>query len=92
MQAEKCVLVRRDNGEKSETSVQDSAALLSVVSELLNTIQTGLLTSARAARDDKIVQVLKWDDFVPAIERKCMVLTPFCDEKEWEEKVKVRII
>ena len=32
--------------------------------------------------------VWKWDDFVPALERNCLVMTPFCDTAEWEEKVK----
>jgi Prolyl-tRNA synthetase, C-terminal len=32
---------------------------------------------------------MKWEDFVPAVERGCMVMTPFCDEAEWEDKVKV---
>ena len=26
--------------------------------------------------------------FVPALDKKMMVLTPFCDEEEWEDKVK----
>lgn len=30
----------------------------------------------------------KWEDFVPQLEKQCMVLTPFCDLTEWEEKVK----
>ena len=27
-------------------------------------------------------QVMEWKDFVPAIEDKCLCLTPFCDEAE----------
>lgn len=35
-------------------------------------------------------QVTKWEDFVPALNKKCIVLTPFCNETEWEETVKKR--
>ncbi len=38
------------------------------------------------------LQVTKWEDFVPALEKQCMVLTPFCDQAEWEEKVKVSVL
>lgn len=33
------------------------------------------------------MQVTRWEDFVPRLEEQCMVLTPFCDLPEWEEKV-----
>jgi Prolyl-tRNA synthetase, C-terminal len=32
--------------------------------------------------------VLEWKDFVPALNKNDIVLTPFCNEDEWEEKVK----
>lgn len=32
----------------------------------------------------------RWEDFVPALNKKCIVLTPFCNETEWEETVKKR--
>ena len=32
----------------------------------------------------------EWADFVPALERQCIVLTPFVNETEWEETVKKR--
>jgi hypothetical protein len=28
------------------------------------------------------MQVWRWEDFVPALERRCIVLTPFCNETE----------
>jgi prolyl-tRNA synthetase len=54
----------------------------------LETIQAAMFEKAKAGRDEKIVEVTEWKDFVPALERQCMVLTPFCDQAEWEEKVK----
>jgi len=82
-------LVRRDNGEKSDIAFTDAA---SVVAALLETIQDALLAAARRGRDEKMVTVTKWEDFVPALEKQCLVMTPFCDDREWEEKVKVRAL
>lgn len=48
-----------------------------------------MFEKAKQGRDEKVVQVTKWEDFVPALENKCLVLTPFCDQAEWEDKVKV---
>jgi prolyl-tRNA synthetase len=47
-----------------------------------------MFQKAKAGRDENIITVLKWADFVPALEKGCLVLTPFIDNKEWEEKVK----
>jgi len=82
-----CRLVRRDTGDKQDIAVADVA---SIVPALLTEIQAYLFSKAKSERDEKLVQVTKWEDFVPALNRNCMVLTPFCDQKEWEAKVKVR--
>ena len=78
--------MRRDNGEKVDLPVSD---LATSIPALLRTIQSDMFTRAKEKRDSKVVQVRNWADFVPALEKNCMVLTPFCDIEEWEEKVKV---
>ncbi len=77
--------VRRDTGVKEDVA-KDTVA--SRVPELLNIIQTDMLLKARAGRDEKMVKCYEWKDFVPALNEQCLVLTPFCDEVEWEERVK----
>lgn len=62
------------------------------ISTYLDQIQAALFAAAKAGRDQKIITVTKWEDFVPAIERGCLALTPFCDNAEWEDKVKVSIL
>lgn len=84
--AKQCRLVRRDNAEKSDVAF---AELSAHVPALLDTIHDSMFAAAKRGRDEKMVSVTEWKDFVPALERQCLVLTPFCDEKEWEEKVKV---
>lgn len=75
-----------DTGEKIDINVADAGT---IVPALLVTIQSDMFIKAKAGRDEKMATVLKWEDFVPALEKDCLVLTPFCDEAEWEEKVKV---
>ena len=83
-----CRVVRRDNNQKQDISIEGDGVFGTTIQELLTTIQGDMLTRAIAAREDKIVKVYAWKDFVPNIEQQCMVLTPFCDTEEWEEKVK----
>ena len=45
---------------------------------------------AKKGRDEKLVQVTRWEDFVPNLEKQCLVLTPFCDQSFWEDEVKKR--
>jgi prolyl-tRNA synthetase len=80
-----CRLVRRDTGEKIDIAFSEVGTR---VPALLLEIQAAMLAKARAGRDEKLVRVTEWKDFVPALEQQCLVLTPFCDDKEWEEKVK----
>jgi len=37
--------------------------------------------------DGKMVTCERWEDFVPLLEEGNLILTPFCNETEWEEKV-----
>jgi prolyl-tRNA synthetase len=52
--------------------------------------QDALFTKALAARDEKYKRITEWKDFVPALNENCIVLTPFCNEMEWEETVKTK--
>lgn len=76
-------------GEKIDISVAD---VNTIIPALLTTIQSDMFIKAKAGRDEKMATVLKWEDFVPALERDCLVLTPFCDLAEWEDKVKVNFL
>jgi len=78
-------ICRRDNGEKQDVLFADLAAHLST---LMETIQSDMFDRAKEARDSKIARVTEWKDFVPNLNQGKMVLTPFCNETEWEDKVK----
>ena len=87
MASSQCRIVRRDDGSKEDIPIE---GLETYVTNLLETIQKSLFEKAKKGRDEKLVQVTKWEDFVPALEKHCLVLTPFCDQTEWEDIVKKR--
>lgn len=84
---ETCVLVRRDTREKEVCKLADVNAR---VQELLVEIQQNMFNQAKAIRDTSTITVTEWKDFVPALDQKKMVLTPWCETKESEEEVKKR--
>lgn len=80
-------VVSRYNGDKEDFSVVGIGALLK---EKLDTIQGAMFTNAKKARDEHLVKVTEWKDFVPNLELNNLVLTPWCggEHQEWEEWVK----
>ena len=85
VEAKQARFVRRDNAEKTDIALVDIA---STAAGLMVTIQADMFAKAKAGRDAKVKRIMKWEDFVPALNEQCLALTPFCDEDEWEEKVK----
>ncbi|KAG5179602.1 proline--tRNA ligase [Tribonema minus] len=86
VEAERVVVVRRDTGDKQEMPVE--AGIQGRILGVLEDIQNNLFAKATASRDEHYSRVLEWADFVPALNKNDIVLTPFCNEGEWEEKVK----
>ena len=80
-------LVIRFSGEKVDHGIEE---LAKVVKDKLDFVQTDMLEKARAVRDNHLVQVTEWKDFVPEIEKHNLVLTPWCggEHQDWEEWVK----
>jgi prolyl-tRNA synthetase len=82
-----CVVVRRDTGVKTTFPLGEVAAKIPA---LLETIQGDMLNTARAKRDESIVKVYKWEDFVPVLNQRKLCLTPWCNSKASELLVKER--
>ncbi|KAK3278311.1 hypothetical protein CYMTET_13745 [Cymbomonas tetramitiformis] len=85
MQSGNCVLVRRDTGAKEVVPVKDLGLK---AQEILATMQKDLLAKAVAERNAEIETILEWKDFVPALDKKKMVLAPWCEDVDSEELVK----
>lgn len=80
-------MARRDTFAKEDVNLEDIAAR---AASLLDEIQENLFQRAKEERDQSIVKVQTWDEFVQALNDKKMVLAPWCDEVEAEEDVKAR--
>ena len=80
-------MVVRFGGEKIDVGFDDMAA--SVIAKL-DEVQSNMLARAREFRDDHLVKVTEWKDFVPNLELHNLVLTPWCggEHTDWEEWVK----
>ena len=58
------------------------------IKELLEEIQTSLFTKAKAEYDSSVMITYDWKDFVPRLNNKKVLLSPFCGVPECEEVIK----
>lgn len=79
--------VRRDTGAKFTIPMDNIEA---GVKEALETIQQDMFNRAKSERDASIVRVDKWEDFVPNLNDKKLILIPWCDRMECEDDIKDR--
>ncbi|KAJ2785388.1 hypothetical protein GGI15_001940 [Coemansia interrupta] len=79
--------VRRDNADKASMSLD---GLEESVKIMLINIQDTMLSKARATLDSRVKLVLKWEDFVPTLNSKCLTLIPWCEREECEDQIKDR--
>jgi len=80
-----CVLVRRDTGEKI---VMKQDEVETKIPELLKTVHADMLARAQKKLDDAIVKVTKWDEVIPALQKRKMILAPWCEELATEKEIK----
>lgn len=56
----------------------------------LGAIQRAMLRDARSNMEDRITVALEWKEFMVGLGKRNMVLSPWCEELECEEKIKER--
>lgn len=80
-------VVVRFNNEKFDVGTD---VLASTVKGRLETIQSDMFEKAKESRDNHLVRITEWKDFVPNLEKHNLVLTPWCggEYQDWEEWVK----
>jgi prolyl-tRNA synthetase len=76
---------RRDTGEKGTMPVADMSTK---VPELLETIQQALYDKADKAYREHRKKITKWEDVVPSLDAKNVVIIPHCLNGECEDRVK----
>ncbi|KAL3965502.1 hypothetical protein ACCO45_002506 [Purpureocillium lilacinum] len=76
---------RRDTGEKGVFPI---AEVGTKVPELLETIQKDMYTKAEASFREHRLKITKWEDVLPALDDKNVVLIPFCLDGKCEDRIK----
>ncbi|CAH0690016.1 unnamed protein product [Spodoptera exigua] len=79
------VAVQRLTGDKKTYKRAEAGKLLL---ELLDQTHNQMFEKATKERDARLTLVTKWDDFTNALERKFILLAPFCGEIPCEDKIK----
>ncbi|MCR4679264.1 MAG: proline--tRNA ligase [Lachnospiraceae bacterium] len=82
----KCVIARRDNGEKFECPISEISAK---IAELIPVVQHDMFEAAKARRDSQTYQATSWDEFKRIFEEKTgFVKAMWCGDVECENKIK----
>lgn len=76
---------RRDTGEKGTISI---SSISTEIPALLENIQKDMYAKAEASFRSHRLVISKWDEVVPALDSKNVVLIPHCLEEKCEDKIK----
>jgi prolyl-tRNA synthetase len=58
------------------------------VSAILDDIQKDLFTRAKDTYDERLKPITKWQDLVPALDNKNVVVIPWCEREKCEDEIK----
>jgi len=81
------VAVRRDTGAKATLALN---GVTTQVADLLEAIQNDMYNKAKATFTERLIQVTKWEDVVPTLDNKCIVVLPWCEVGDCEDDIKAR--
>ena len=82
----KLAVAVRFSGEKR--SIAWNPQTRTTIGALLEDVQMQMYDRAKATMDAHRVKLTEWSEFVPALNRKCVILAPWCGSTECEEQVK----
>lgn len=79
--------IEKKEDARGETKIED---LKTAIPELLETIQTDMFNRADKEYREHRKQLTNWDDFVPTLNAKNVILVPHCEEEKCEDDVKAK--
>ena len=79
--------MRRDTGAKTTFALDGVATN---VADLLEVIQNDMYNKAKTTFEERLIQVTKWEDVVPTLDNKCVVVLPWCEVGDCEDDIKAR--
>ncbi|KAJ7021859.1 hypothetical protein C8F04DRAFT_1213710 [Mycena alexandri] len=80
-------LAKQDTGVKNPIGL---AEIATTVPALLSTIQSEMFDRAKATYDSCLKEVIVWDEVVPILDNRCVVVMPWCDVEACEDDIKER--
>lgn len=83
--SEQVTAVRRDNNQKYSVKLNE---LEKRIPEILQEMQVGLLEKARKDFEEHRVMVHDWKDFVPTLNAKNVIVSPWCGDADCEDDIK----
>lgn len=86
-------IVRRDKENKEEgfktvVPAADGEKLVAHTKNLIDEIHNAMFKKAQQVRNDRITKVLKWSEFTPALDKKNIVMAPWCSDSKCEDAIK----
>ena len=85
MGSKKFVTVSRLSGEKLEHSLETAGETVRL---MLSEIQEQMFTRARTQLTSHVKVIQDWDEFLPLLDKKNLVMSPFCLETPCEDRIK----
>ena len=86
IEAGKCIIARRDNGEKIECPID---GIVAKITELIPIVQKDMYNAAKARRDSQTYSAKNWDEFKGIFDEKNgFVKAMWCEDVECENKIK----
>ena len=79
--------IRRHNNAKSQMSMADLAQSMPKV---LDEIHDAMFAKAKTAFDEHLYKIDKWEQVVPALDSKNVLILPWCEAEECEDDIKDR--
>ncbi|KAG5307821.1 SYEP ligase, partial [Pseudoatta argentina] len=80
-------VVRRDNFQRTAIEIYNDN-IITPLTSILNDVQKQLLSRAKSKLNEHIKKVEKWSDFNPELNKKNLLLAPFCGDPACEDKIK----
>ncbi|KAH3666409.1 hypothetical protein WICMUC_005677 [Wickerhamomyces mucosus] len=85
LQNESVTVVRRNDSQKFTVKLSELSTEIPII---LDNLHNDLYNKAKELFDTHKVVVEKWEDFVPALNAKNVILSPWCGDIECEEDIK----
>lgn len=83
--ANQVTVVRRNDGKKYTVKLDE---LETEIPKILDEMHDAMYTKAKSEFDEHRVKVDEWKDFVPALNQKNVILSPWCGDADCEDDIK----